>query len=287
MPTEFGFPIVTKRAWLAIVLQRLGSAHQRVRLPSRLPPSLIPDDSHRLLVLSKGFLRLTKEQPVHAKVMAGILSELLQLTMQRMVSSVPLTDLVRKVTADHSGSRLGELREMVESLLGTYGIELQVFESAITIFHQDVHTMRREHRSLRIEGHPVQSVITVPLKACEGGPSSLLDVAQSGTVASDRKDVTLCAGANGNAALVDVNGVSQYRTSNNGLAASLSTLRSRRRAGSISTGVMSRGNGSAPTMMTMNERLFHAGEIEPVLYGPRPVGALGTAEHRGRLMTFQ
>lgn len=241
------------------------------------------DYSHRFLYNSKGFLRLTKEQPVHSKVMAGILSELLQLTMQRMVSSVPLTDLVRKVTSDHSGSRLGELREMVESLLGTYGFELKVFESAITIFYQDVHAMRQEHRNLRLEGHPVQSVMTVPLKAGRDDLSRL--VTQSGAVMNGRKDVTLCAGANGNAALVNVNGVSHYRNSNDGLAASLSSLRSRRTDGS--TGANSGWNRSAPTMMTMNERLFHAGEIEPVLYGPRPVGALGTAEHRGRLMTFQ
>jgi hypothetical protein len=127
--------------------------------------------------------------------------------------------------------------------------------------------------------------MTVPLKARGDNHSSLLDVAQPESLANGRKDVTLCAGANGNAALVDVNGVSHYRNTNDGLAASLSTLRSRRRVGSA--GVMSRWNRSAPTMMTMNERLFHAGEMEPVLYGPRPVGALGTAEHRGRLMTFQ
>ncbi|KAL3919253.1 MAG: hypothetical protein SGILL_003847, partial [Bacillariaceae sp.] len=82
------------------------------------------------LINAKGFLRLTKEQPAHAKAMAGVLSELLGLTMQRMVSSVPLPDLVRKVTSDHSGSRLGELREMIESLLITYGLELDVFSGA-------------------------------------------------------------------------------------------------------------------------------------------------------------
>lgn len=71
------------------------------------------------LINAKGFLRLSKEQSDHAKIMSGVLSELLRLTMQRMVSSVPLTDLVRQVTSDHSGSRLGELREMVESLLAT------------------------------------------------------------------------------------------------------------------------------------------------------------------------
>ena len=82
-------------------------------------------------------MRLSKEQPGHAKVMAGVLSELLRMTMQHMVSSVPLPDLVRKVTSDHSGSRLGELREMIESLLSTYGLELKVFNRAVSIFKYD------------------------------------------------------------------------------------------------------------------------------------------------------
>jgi hypothetical protein len=102
------------------------------------------------LINAKGFLRLSKEQPAHAKVMAGVLSQLLQLTMQRMVSSVPLPDLVRKVTTDHSGSRLGELREMVESLLNTYGFELDVFTGAANVMHEDVKWMEREHRRLKV-----------------------------------------------------------------------------------------------------------------------------------------
>jgi hypothetical protein len=102
------------------------------------------------LINAKGFLRLSKEQPAHAKVMAGVLSRLLQLTMQRMVSSVPLPDLVRKVTTDHSGSRLGELREMVESLLNTYGFELDVFAGAANVMHEDVKRMEEEYRRLKV-----------------------------------------------------------------------------------------------------------------------------------------
>jgi hypothetical protein len=84
--------------------------------------------------------------------MAGVLSQLLELTMQRMVSSVPLPDLVRKVTTDHSESRLGELREMVESLLNTYGFELDAFTGAAHVMHEDVKWMEREHRRLKVRG---------------------------------------------------------------------------------------------------------------------------------------
>jgi hypothetical protein len=68
-----------------------------------------------------------------------------------MVSSVPLPDLVRKVTTDHSGSRLGELREMVESLLNTYGFELDVFTGAANAMHEDVKRMEAEYyRRLKV-----------------------------------------------------------------------------------------------------------------------------------------
>jgi hypothetical protein len=51
--------------------------------------------------------------------------------------------LVRKVTSDHFGSRLGELREMIESLWSTHGLELNVvFSGAVlnellNVFHHD------------------------------------------------------------------------------------------------------------------------------------------------------
>jgi vacuolar protein sorting-associated protein 8 len=115
------------------------------------------------LINAKGFLRLSKEQPGHARIMAGVLSDLLRLVMQRMVSSVPLPDLVRKVTSDHSGSRLGELREMVESLLSTYGFELTLFEGAVRVFHHDMKQMRGRNRSLRIRGDRVSSLMTAPI----------------------------------------------------------------------------------------------------------------------------
>jgi hypothetical protein len=144
--------------------------------------------------------------------------------------------------------------------------------------------MQREHRCLRLEGHPVQSVMAVTVSASNGGSPSTSAPPPPTTSGGRHRDVTLCAGTHGNAALVDADGRGTFRHSSDGLAATLSRLRSRR----SSTGTLaSRRGASAPTMMTMTERMCQAGEIEPVVYGPRSVGALGTAEHRGRLMTFQ
>jgi hypothetical protein len=40
-------------------------------------------------------------------------------------------------------------------------------------------------------------------------------------------------------------------------------------------------------MMTTTERKYHAHENEPVVSDRRPVGALGSAQHHGRFISFQ
>lgn len=234
------------------------------------------------LINAKGFLRLSKEQPEHSKVMAGVLSELLRLTMQRMVSSVPLTDLVRKVTSDHSGSRLGELREMVESLLGTYGFELKVFNSAVRVFRQDLYGMQKNQRTLRLEGSPVLSVMSVPL--ANKNPASATELAHF----SRAGDTALKLTGGGNACVVVGSAGSQFSRGNeSGLATALSRLRSRRGGRDTDARPGSAGCSAGLSMMTVTDHLFEDGETEPVVDGDREVGALGDAEHRGRLMTFQ
>jgi len=230
------------------------------------------------LINAKGFLRLSKEQPEHAKVMAAVLSELLRLTMQRMVSNVPLPDLVRKVTADHSGSRLGDLREMVESLLETYGFELTVFSGAADVFHQDVRNMQVSHRKLQLEGAPVETVMNVPLKA-ETSNSIATMVRQP-----SKRDTALTVNTGGNAIFVDSERLPYSQRAESGLASALSRLRSRR--GRVDSSTLHPGHSAGLNLMTETEQLYQEGDIEPVVYGDRPVGALGEAEHRGRLMTF-
>ena len=225
------------------------------------------------LINAKGFLRLSKEQPAHAKVMAGVLSQLLQLTMQRMVSSVPLPDLVRKVTTDHSGSRLGELREMVESLLSTYGFEVDVFSGAVNVMHEDVRCMEREHRRLKLEGSIVTRVMRAPIgKVANGSYGS-----QKGRILELREK--------GDAVFGDGGGLKQNAVATVGLGGALHRLRSRR-AVRDETMMMNEtpwdGARSGLDMMSISERLFNAGESsEAAEYGERLVGVLGDAEHFG------
>lgn len=217
------------------------------------------------LITAKGFLRLSKEQPQHAKIVAGVLSDLLRLTMQRMVSNVPLTDLVHKVTTHNSGSNLGELREMVESLLGTYNFELKVFQGAATAFHQDVHSMKTEFRRLSVQGSRVESVMNYTLTPeTTGQVSDLLRLPAN-------REATLQVGGNRNASFVHLNRVSYSQKAESGLSNAMTKLRTRR----------SRKDQRGTARLSRLPSPSEGAEMEPVVPEPRPVGALGEPEHRG------
>ena len=234
------------------------------------------------LINAKGFLRLSKELPSHAKVMAGVLGDLLQLTMQRMVSSVPLPDLVRKVTTDHAGSRLGELREMVESLLSTYGHELTVFTGAASVMKQDVQQMEVKNRSLKMQGSRVRSVMSYPLARTNVVRGSGFAESYS----SSGFNLRLCE--NGDATFNDGGRFVQTRQVGNGLVGALSRLRSRRvvQTDESSTIDKSRQKKSkiGVSFLPIQDQLFYGGQSsEAVYYDERAVGVLGEAECYGRI----
>jgi len=234
------------------------------------------------LINAKGFLRLSKEQPIHAQVMASVLSELLRMTMQRMVSSVPLTDLVRKVTSDHSGSRLGELREMLDSLLSTYGFELRVFGGAVKVFHHDVKTMHRDQRNLKLEGAGVSKLMQVPLTALEGGKenkagASFLDK-------TTRTGSALLVGHGGSATFAESGSMVERTSNESGLSNAMARLRSRRNK-TTEAKPGSRNRAAGLNFMTTEDQEYildpqYEDNCEPL------VGQLGEAEHYGRLSVW-
>ena len=221
------------------------------------------------LINAKGFLRLANEQQEHAKIMGHVLSELLRMTMQRMVSSVPLTDLVRKVTSDHSGSRLGELREMVESLLSTYGFELQVFGNAAELFRQDLLHMQRSQTQLQLQGAAVRTVLNTDLEKTKN---------ESRQFSGIQNNTVLRIGTHGEAMIAESDKLPYSRQAENSFAASLTRLRTRKSGRkAISLAGLSHH--------TVAEQMYYANESEPVVLD-RITGPLGEAAHRGRLMTF-
>ena len=228
------------------------------------------------LITAKGLLRLSKEQPQHAKIMSGVLSDLLRLTMQRMVSSVPLTDLVQKVTTDSSGSNLGELREMLDSLLGSYNFELKMFHGAAKVFQQDVHGMRTQHRRICVQGSPVHSVMNQPLNAETA--HDVVNMSSKHSVSS----TLLLGGSMSSASFVRHESLPYAQRAESGLANTLARVRSRR-ADRDSWHRDPARRASSINMMTGSDLEFLNHENEPVVFGPRPVGALGEAQHIGRL----
>jgi len=232
------------------------------------------------LINAKGFLRLSKEQPGHAKVMAGVLSELLRMTMQRMVSSVPLPDLVRKVTSDHSGSRLGELREMIESLLATYGLELKVFNRSVNIFKYDSRQMQKMNHDTRVKGSNVRKIMNIPLNKENRNNQTVETVSGEGNV--------LQLVERGNAVVLDNNSRSRGQKTGPGLGNSLSRLRSRRGAASQPKTAPSESVSTGLNYMTVSDVAHSKGAVDPdaMYFEDRMAGVLGDAEHRGRLMSF-
>jgi hypothetical protein len=229
------------------------------------------------LINAKGFLRLSREQPEHACVMAGVLSDLLRVTMQRMVSSVPLSDLVRKVTSDSSGSQLGELREMLDILLGTYSFELDLFKSATRVGRFDIIRIERERNHLQQQGSAVDSVTNIVLE--QQSAAELTSLFHN----TERRDGLLNIHSNGHSNFMDGSLLPYSQRAASGLGSALTKLRSRR--GNFDTSKSSRLPNIS--MIRSTERNVSNGRFEQVSYGERLVGLLGEPEHRGRLISFE
>ncbi|KAL7557061.1 hypothetical protein ACA910_009897 [Epithemia clementina (nom. ined.)] len=220
------------------------------------------------LINAKGFLRLVNEQREHARMMENVLNDLLRLTMQRMVSNVPLLDLVRKVTSDHSGSRLGELREMIMSLLGTYGFELNLFRNASNVFHEDIVHMKVEKTDLVLRATPAQAKEPLGEEITSSDEGTILIENGAGGIVLEPHTIS-----------------SLRRTAEGGFRHTLERLRSRRRTSSSSSAGAA-ASTSAAISLTATDQRYYEGAIEPVVYR-HAVGGLGEAHHRGRLMSFR
>ena len=108
------------------------------------------------LVHSKSLLRVSKESTEHHSItISSVLSELLLLTMQRMISNVSLFDLMHKITRDYAGSDLGEFREMLVSMLKTYSSELDICSNAVDVMLYDIRKMSVEKKKLKVSYNKV------------------------------------------------------------------------------------------------------------------------------------
>lgn len=105
---------------------------------------------------------------------SSVLSEMLLMTMQRMITNVPLIDLMKKITNDYSGSALGEFREMLVSMLTTYRSELGICSNAVDVMLHDIRQLSYKRKSAKVKGifvHEGASLSTVRAAVVEINPT--------------------------------------------------------------------------------------------------------------------
>jgi len=224
------------------------------------------------LINAKGFLRLSKELPEHSEMMLNVLSDLLKMTMQRMVSNVALPDLVRKITTDHAGNRLGEFREMITTMLNTYVSELDVSSSAADVMNYDVHQLSMKKLNLQMCGTKVHHIAGNVMKEDE-------NLAQK----VQRKCI-LSINSVGNAVVVSTGESKTEARPDFDMESAVSKLRGKRQIKSLRKHKISgKRMKSKVIMTTMSDRLYANGQSSDAAFMSRSIGNLSQAEHYGRL----
>ena len=206
------------------------------------------------LVNAKSLLHISEDS---SAALSKVLSDLLLLTMQRMISNVPLYELMQKITKDHARSDLGEFREMLVSMLKTYSSELDVCSSAVDVMYNDIRRMSYAKKRLKVRGSFVQEF---PSHASK---NSILDVGPAGSYeVSSQRNVNSFLSA-------------KRQTSAN---SAVSLLQQRRRNQRPQAQIFGRKrSGKGINLMTASE--YHGGLDAHDMFGVRQVGMLSEAQH--------
>ena len=226
------------------------------------------------LINAKGFLRLSKELPEHSEIMLNVLSNLLKMTMERMVSNVALPDLVRKITRDHAGNRLGEFREMISTMLGTYASELEICSSAVNVMNKDVQELMKLRYRLKMRGAKISKIVDKSLP-------------QAQNTSQDRSHIPCGSLLNINTgkAIISVpyNITSRSEKNVNAGKSGLSRMREKRKRMQLKSQANGCRSSYKLSMMTDVDKKFAKGETSVVAFMPRMIGSLSAADHFGRL----
>eukprot|EP00557_Chaetoceros_sp_GSL56_P012850 CAMPEP_0176481546 /NCGR_PEP_ID=MMETSP0200_2-20121128/2883_1 /TAXON_ID=947934 /ORGANISM="Chaetoceros sp., Strain GSL56" /LENGTH=1954 /DNA_ID=CAMNT_0017877769 /DNA_START=49 /DNA_END=5913 /DNA_ORIENTATION=+ len=213
------------------------------------------------LMNSRSFLRLSKELPEHSEVMYNVLSDLLRMTMQRMVSSVPLPDLVRKISIEHTGSSLGELRDMITSMLSAFLSEVEICGGAANAMQYDVQKLSASLFHLKVRGTRAHRLSRYGTESTTGP--------------------IICISRRGDASIVKNPEFDRTETENKqDRTFRLRSKRFKKTIGKV------RNSGKAKVhhgMLSRMEKKFQSGESSDAAFMTRHVAILSEAEHFGRL----
>jgi hypothetical protein len=225
------------------------------------------------LINAKGFLRLSKELPEHSEIMLNVLSNLLKMTMQRMVSNVALPDLVRKITTDHSGNRLGEFREMISTMLSTYVSELEICSSAVDVMNDDVCKLLAMKFSLKMRGAKINNINGISLSSPTENQNALRKLPQGSVLSVNTGNATTTSMGE---SMSELNKTQEQNSA-------LNRLKAKRQKTQTKSQRHNKRSQIQIGMMTFSDKLYANGESSDAAYMPRYVGSLSDAEHYGRL----
>uniref|UniRef100_A0A7S2GWX7 Uncharacterized protein n=2 Tax=Octactis speculum TaxID=3111310 RepID=A0A7S2GWX7_9STRA len=110
------------------------------------------------LVGMKSLLHLNQELPQHQTILEAVLTEMIQRTLDKMSAFVPLPRIVRKITDDHSGMELGELRDILLSMLDTYTYETNIYRTAVSLVATDLRRLCKRRQRLKCSGVSIRHI---------------------------------------------------------------------------------------------------------------------------------
>lgn len=100
------------------------------------------------LLLTKSFLKLQDELSYHRLTLEAVLTEVMHNAWNKMSVYVPLAQIVRKITDDHSSTHLGELRDIIVSVLEASASENSIYGTSVTLVSNDVFELAEKRKKL-------------------------------------------------------------------------------------------------------------------------------------------
>lgn len=110
------------------------------------------------LLMTKTLLKLGTELPYQRVVIEAVLTEVMQVAWNKMSAYVPLARIVRKMTDEHSEMHLGELRDIILSVLDTSSDESSIYQSSLSLVGNDLHSLVDRRRRLKGSGISIRGV---------------------------------------------------------------------------------------------------------------------------------
>ena len=82
--------------------------------------------------------------------MQAVLTELIQMALDRMMGFVPLPDIVKKLTTDHATNSLGDFRDIFLSMFETYTYEKNIYNTGVALMINTMYRLVKQKHQLKV-----------------------------------------------------------------------------------------------------------------------------------------